>query len=159
MDIKFQFRNLEQVTAAAAKAPDVFLRNMVIATKISARDVQNTARAKHRFRSRSGLTELAIDTNVLVNGSGGIVGEVFLNEGVSSWGRYVHEGTKPHVIRPRNKKWLRWPAGSGFRFAKTVMHPGTKPDQFIYEAGYANQAHINDVFNRYVDRAAREVGL
>jgi hypothetical protein len=40
-----------------------------------------------------------------------------------------------------------------------VMHPGTKPDQFIYGAGEANQQHINEVFNRYADRAIKEAGL
>lgn len=57
---------------------------------------------------------------------------------------YVHEGTRPHEIRPRNKKALAFPANSGsatlggrvrsggkVRFAKRVRHPGTKPNPFM----------------------------
>lgn len=51
---------------------------------------------------------------------------------------FVHWGTKPHVIRPKNKKVLRWPAGGAFAFAKEVHHPGYKGDPFLINA--ANQA-------------------
>lgn len=157
MDIKYEFRDLAKVKALADRAPDVFLRNMITAAKVATRAVQGTARAKHKFRSQSGLTELAIETDVRTNGQEGVVGEVSLNDAVSPYGRFLHDGAKPHVIAPRKKKALRWPAGGGFRFAMKVMHPGTKPDPFIYSAGEANQANINEIFNRYVDRAAKEV--
>jgi len=51
---------------------------------------------------------------------------------------FVHWGTKPHVIRPKNKKALRWAAGGSFIFAKFVNHPGYKGDPFLINA--ANQA-------------------
>lgn len=48
---------------------------------------------------------------------------------------FVVWGTKPHRIKPKNKKALRWPVGAGFRFSKNgVMHPGTKPDNWIARA-------------------------
>lgn len=46
-----------------------------------------------------------------------------------------HEGTKPHIIRPRTAKFLRFPAnggmGGGFVYAKVVHHPGTRPNRFL----------------------------
>lgn len=44
-----------------------------------------------------------------------------------------HEGTRPHDIRPRYKRALRWPGAtkSGWRFAKVVHHPGTKPNRYL----------------------------
>lgn len=47
---------------------------------------------------------------------------------------YVHEGTRPHVILPRNKKMLAWKVGKGYRFAKIVHHPGTKANPFLQKA-------------------------
>lgn len=47
---------------------------------------------------------------------------------------FVHWGTRPHVIRPRNKKALRWAGGGGFIFAKFVNHPGYKGDPFLVSA-------------------------
>ena len=57
---------------------------------------------------------------------------------------YVEQGTRPHVIRPRNRKALRFPAtradarlsgaprkGGRVRFAKRVMHPGTRAQPFM----------------------------
>jgi HK97 gp10 family phage protein len=66
----------------------------------------------------------------------------------STYAKYVEEGTKPHAIRPRVKKWLYWqsqgPRGQkipsapgiigpkGFEtFRKEVWHPGTKAQPFI----------------------------
>ena len=47
---------------------------------------------------------------------------------------FVHWGTKPHKIRPKNRKALRWPNGGGFRFAKSVNHPGYKGDAWMIRA-------------------------
>jgi hypothetical protein len=57
---------------------------------------------------------------------------------------YVHEGTRAHDIRPKNKKALRFPANGGsatlagrvrsggqVRFAKRVRHPGTKANKWM----------------------------
>jgi hypothetical protein len=61
----------------------------------------------------------------------------------ASYALYVHEGTKPHDIRPRKAKVLAFPAaGSGTLsgrvkkggrviFAKRVRHPGTKANPFM----------------------------
>jgi len=44
-----------------------------------------------------------------------------------------HEGTRPHVIKARYKRALRWPGASksGWLFAKYVFHPGTKPNRYL----------------------------
>ena len=69
----------------------------------------------------------------------------------AGYAAYVEKGTKPHVIRPRNKSSLRFPAagvsktlggrvrtgevrrlGAGaYVFAREVHHPGTKPEPFL----------------------------
>lgn len=47
---------------------------------------------------------------------------------------FVHWGTRPHVIRAKNKKALRWVKGGAFAFAKAVNHPGTKADPWMVRA-------------------------
>ena len=39
---------------------------------------------------------------------------------------YVDKGTKPHVIRPKNKKALRFKVSDNYIFSKEVHHPGFK---------------------------------
>ncbi|MFH8577113.1 hypothetical protein [Streptomyces zaomyceticus] len=48
--------------------------------------------------------------------------------------RYVLDGTRPHVIRPRNAKALRFDMGGRIVFAKKVNHPGTRANNFLGEA-------------------------
>jgi hypothetical protein len=44
---------------------------------------------------------------------------------------YVHEGTRPHIIKPRKATVLVFTMGSETVFAKTVHHPGAKPNRFL----------------------------
>ena len=48
---------------------------------------------------------------------------------------YVHEGTRAHVIRPKNAQALRFNVGGREVFAKRVDHPGTKARPFLRNAG------------------------
>lgn len=61
---------------------------------------------------------------------------------------FVHFGTRPHSIEPKDKKVLRFVSG-GFVFSKKVQHPGYGGDPFIINA-------INDTF-KDLDNITREV--
>lgn len=50
---------------------------------------------------------------------------------------FVHWGTRPHDIRPKERKALRWVSGNGFLFAKIVHHPGYKGDPYLETAADA----------------------
>ncbi len=48
---------------------------------------------------------------------------------------FVHFGTRPHKIFPKDKKALRWASGSRWFFStKPINHPGYKGDPFIHNA-------------------------
>ncbi|WP_235718302.1 hypothetical protein [Mycolicibacterium goodii] len=47
---------------------------------------------------------------------------------------YVHEGTRPHVIRPRRAQALRFQVGGRTVFARLVRHPGTRARPFLRNA-------------------------
>jgi len=55
-----------------------------------------------------------------------------------AYARWHHEGSDPHVIRPRARQALRFPAsapnGLAVVFAKRVNHPGTKGTKFLVRA-------------------------
>lgn len=68
-------------------------------------------------------------------------------EATAPYAAYVELGTRPHVIRPRNKRLLSWTEGkrlsgrprtgaaAGARFfARVVHHPGTKPQPYLVPA-------------------------
>ena len=46
------------------------------------------------------------------------------------YGKFVISGTRPHLIEARNAKALRFTVGGRVVFAKSVQHPGTKPNPY-----------------------------
>jgi hypothetical protein len=79
----------------------------------------------------------------------------------ASYAIYVHEGTRAHDIRPRNRKALAFPADGGsatlsgrvrkggkVRFAKRVRHPGTKANPFMLRG--ARKAIENTGFAKFI---------
>jgi len=42
-----------------------------------------------------------------------------------------HEGTRPHIITPREAPILRFRAGSRVVYTREVMHPGTRPNRYL----------------------------
>ena len=47
---------------------------------------------------------------------------------------FVHDGTRPHVIRPRNARALRFMVGGQVVYARVVHHPGTRARPFLDRA-------------------------
>jgi hypothetical protein len=48
--------------------------------------------------------------------------------------RLVLDGTRPHLIRPRHKRYLRFEVAGDVVFTKLVRHPGTRPNNFLARA-------------------------
>lgn len=46
----------------------------------------------------------------------------------------VHEGSRPHIIVPKNKRALKFQKNNKTIFAKRVNHPGNKPNPFLRDA-------------------------
>lgn len=159
MQISFDVPNESQFQEAIKKSPEIIFKNTRLAMKEAVKQVRDLARVRHRFRTRSGNLVKSITAEVNVGGTEVIEGRDYLDDNRAYYGKYVHEGTRPHLIRPRNKKLLRWASGGRWHFAKWVNHPGTKADQFLYEAGKLQQDKINDIFADYTNRAIREAGF
>ena len=47
---------------------------------------------------------------------------------------FVHDGARPHVIRPRSASVLRFRIGGRVVYARVVNHPGTAPRPFLDRA-------------------------
>lgn len=42
-----------------------------------------------------------------------------------------HEGTKPHIIKPRRARTLRFVQRGKIRYAQRVFHPGSRPNRYL----------------------------
>lgn len=56
---------------------------------------------------------------------------------------YQDDGTRPHEIRPRRARMLRWyGAGGGAVFARKVNHPGTAAQHLTKQAAARFEARV-----------------
>lgn len=65
------------------------------------------------------------------------VGPWRIDTGISATAPYaapVHEGARPHVIRPRHARALRFEVEGRVVFAQRVRHPGNRPNRFLSQA-------------------------
>ncbi|MEU1852941.1 hypothetical protein ABZ499_27660 [Streptomyces sp. NPDC019990] len=65
------------------------------------------------------------------DGPGGLQGVITCDHPAT---RFVLDGTRPHIIRPRRRKALRFDAGGETVFAAYARHPGTRPNNFLARA-------------------------
>jgi len=64
---------------------------------------------------------------------------------------FVHEGTRPHIIRIRQRKVLA-NKREGKIFGKVVHHPGTKANPFLQKAVDDNENFIDKEFESAVKK-------
>lgn len=134
----------------------IFEKRIRQAVKASTIDVRETAQEQHRFTSRTGNLEKAIDYQI---SNSGMQGVVFLDNDIAKYGPFVHEGTPAHVINPRFKKVLRFVprGGNGFVFARRVFHPGTKSDPFLYDAINRKRGDVYATFAKATNMALEDI--
>lgn len=156
MDIRLDTTGATDLLSALARLPRETEEEVHGAVVDGAGMVQAEARAKHRFVSKTGNAERNIPTRFPDR----MTGEVYLDTGNAPELRFIHEGTKPHLILPKGKKRLRWATpGGGWAFARRVHHPGTKPDPFLYEAAATKRSAVVERFGRAVQAAKQRAGL
>lgn len=101
-----------------------------------ARDIQRRTRnvhlkAKQLAPKRSRMLERNILTRVSAD-SRGVLGRVIAGEQLpDARAVYMELGTRPHDIRPVNKKALSFLANGRRVTVRRVKHPGTKPYRYL----------------------------
>ena len=68
---------------------------------------------------------------------------------------WVHDGTKPHIIRPRKKSALFWKGAK--HPVKLVRHPGTKAKPFMDEGLEASLPKINKIFDIEINKVLEKL--
>lgn len=66
---------------------------------------------------------------------------------------FVQLGTRPHEIRPKNKKALRWAAGGQFIFAGKVNHPGYRGDAYLINAATLAVREFSSILDQALKEA------
>ena len=77
-------------------------------------------------------------------------------EAMAKYAIYVHEGTRPHDIFPKNKMALA-NVRKGQFFGKHVKHPGTRPNPFMRKSVDEAMQWINKYFSDAVDNIIKRI--
>lgn len=151
MKVTIQLSGIEDTRQMLKKVGEASKRALML-TAIDVEDMAHVSATKHEANKRPGVKTSGRLSRSLVrfrDGDDWVVGH---DEQHAPFAKYVQWGTRPHDIRPKNKKALRWPVAVGFRYAKVVHHPGYKGDAYFFEA--ARQAplrfaaHLDEIIKR-----------
>ena len=96
------------------------------AIRESSRELQQVLRVtsphrSFRMRSETSVTPEGLTATALID---------------TEYASFVSEGTRPHLILPRRRRFLSWLGPQGRVFARRVNHPGTRPNRW-YRDGIA----------------------
>lgn len=92
---------------------------------------RRTDKVARRARQLAPGSMARMITSEVTTGTGGLVGVVTCHHHAT---QYVIWGTRPHTIRPRRRRALRFQAGGRTVFADVVHHPGNAPNNFLARA-------------------------
>lgn len=137
--------NVEGLRRSRGAFSRAFLREVDDAMDSAGELAVQHVRKHSSFKRRSATGSLKDATEYkLVRLKNGRVTKIRSKKRTAHWLEY---GTRPHIIRARRKKALRFVQNGRVRFAKQVQHPGTRPTKFLYNA--------TDAAFRYAGHALR----
>ena len=149
MDLEVDANSLIRMGHRYSVVAPIIASEVDIAMTRSALAVEGTA--KHIVRQKTHTLQRSITHEVRHSG-GYTIGVVGTNVPYS---KIVEEGSKPHIIRPKNKRALYW---KGARHpVMSVNHPGTRPYPYLRPAIVANRAGITREFAQVNKRALRRL--
>lgn len=96
------------------------------------------------FKRRTGKTQDSTTHRVVRLSSGRVV----RIENNTKTAVFLEFGTRPHKIRARKAKALRFMSGGRAVFRKSVNHPGTKPYKTFYRATFTAYRTVAPVLAR-----------
>lgn len=143
-NVFIRFSGLSDATGTIQRMPAEFEHQTILAMSQRAYDVAQVGAGRH---NRTGALFQSLYNRSIQGGR-----EVGHDLERAPEALFINLGTRPHEIRPKTKKALRWAAGGRFIFAGKVNHPGYRGDAYLIEA--ATQA-VRE-FREIVDKAFKE---
>lgn len=134
-----------------------FIRLLAIAPEKTKSELEGARdRASRRLRARERIETgsagaLRASITIIPEGS---LGARIGPRGVS-YAKFVHDGTRPHLILPRVKKALYWPGAD--HPVRRVNHPGTPPNPFAERTKQGEQGRVKEEYMRAGENILRSL--
>lgn len=108
------------------------------------RQAEGDMKAAAPWKDRTSTARRALHSGAEKAGENTI--RMYLAHGVR-YGGILETGSKPHIIRPKNKKALYWRGAS--HPVKAVKHPGTKPRAIVEPTAKKYKVKIRDTLVKW----------
>lgn len=106
-------------------------------------EMERKAKSNATWQDQSSHARQAIHSGVE---GGGNSFSLFLAHG-AKYGKWLEEGTKPHLIKPKNKKALFWNGAS--HPVKEVKHPGTEKHPVLEDTLKDSKEELTKTIGEY----------
>jgi hypothetical protein len=141
ININVKIDGLDKLNRALIRAPAEVINQMSTAVKKSVLIIQNVAMREAPVNKQTGGGTLRQNIKGrMITKLSGVV------ESLAPYSIFVHEGTRPHDIRPIKARGLA-NKRTGEYFGKLVHHPGTRANPYFARAAEKAQGKINEYFS------------
>jgi hypothetical protein len=145
LDIKVKVNNIEQIKAAFGRAPQFMTKELAVAIRKTVLLIQAEAMKETPVKTGN----LRASYKVLWEPLRGSV------QPMASYAYLVHEGSKPHVIVPKNKKALFWTGAKHPVYS--VNHPGFKGNPYLQRGVDNSQEKVDQIFTQAVQNVLDQI--
>lgn len=87
-------------------------------------------------KAQAGIQTGALKASIKLIHERTVFGQMLTIGSSLSYALVHHEGSRPHVITPKNAKMLRFTSKGRVVYARTVLHPGTRPNKYLADNLY-----------------------
>jgi hypothetical protein len=87
-------------------------------------------------KAQAGIQTGALKASIKLIHERTVFGQMLTIGSPLSYALVHHEGSRPHVITPKNAKMLRFTSKGRVVYARTVLHPGTRPNKYLADNLY-----------------------
>jgi len=148
--LSIKIKNLPQIQAKLRAMPVAMTTELRTAVQQTLAKVTRETIKESPVNKSTGGGNLRQSISSALTGTAS--GKLIVN---SDYGIYVHEGTAPHIILPKNKKALANVRGGQF-FGKKVHHTGTRANPFLHRAVENSTEEVQNYFQEAVRRVANK---
>jgi hypothetical protein len=140
--MEIRIEGLDKFIASVAAAPASVFKQLRTEMKIQLGLIGDVAKSQHNYHSRTGTLQQDL---VITVDSSGLSGKIQLDTSLP-YAASIHDGSKPHVIQPKNGKALVFVNKQGKRVVVLEngwKNPNPKP-AWMFKSGLLSQGQSKD---------------
>lgn len=93
-------------------------------------------RIQSAARAQVGVKTGALKASINIALERTVYGQMMTIGSTLNYALLHHEGSRPHIIKPKNAQMLRFTQRGRVVYSRAVLHPGTRPNKYLADNLY-----------------------